>query len=137
MMHHSQPSSCSCKLLHQFHFSQKELTISYSRADENYNAGCALADTLLDPVTKDSVSPTDSSFSRALKYNGSLWDWYKNIDPSKGRRFEEAMIGFGSVLNYDAILNGGFVSDISSIVPDVFGCIRISVEGSTRRDKNM
>ena len=83
------------------------------------------------------MSPADSSFSRALKYNGSLWDWYKNIDPSKGRRFEEAMIGFGSVLNYDAILNGGFVSDISSIVPDLFGWIRISVEGSTHRDKDM
>ncbi|KAK7685213.1 hypothetical protein QCA50_011576 [Cerrena zonata] len=75
-------------------------------SDENYHAGCALADTLLDPVATSSSSPKDSPFSRALRYDGSLWDWYKDVDPEKGERFGQAMIGFSAILKYDSILNG-------------------------------
>ncbi|CAL1708128.1 unnamed protein product [Somion occarium] len=74
--------------------------------DDNYRAGTALSDTLSDATLTSSLSPNEAAWARAMNYQGSVWDWYKEVDPVKGKRSGQAMVGFGSVLKLDSIVNG-------------------------------
>ncbi|KAK7692880.1 hypothetical protein QCA50_004515 [Cerrena zonata] len=72
--------------------------------DENYHAGASLTDTLLHP---DPNFGNGSAFSRGLNFDGGgLWEFYQQVDPARGKRFDQAMVGHGAVIKFDAIVTG-------------------------------
>ena len=73
-----------------------------------------LTETLLDVKVTSSGDPKDSPFSRVMKYDGSLWDWYKDVNQERSAVFNRAMIGFGSMLDYDIRLGGMFRAVLQS-----------------------
>ena len=79
---------------------------NYIRTDEAYYAGAALADTLLDPELTSSMVASQAAFGRSMRYDGTLWDWHREVSPEKSRRFGRGMVGYASMLSYNTILNG-------------------------------
>ncbi|KAK7685214.1 hypothetical protein QCA50_011577 [Cerrena zonata] len=73
---------------------------------ETYYAGSALAGTLIDPKLTSSIVASEAAFGRAMKYNGTMWDWYRDVSPEKSKRFDRGMAGYGSMLHYDTVANG-------------------------------
>ena len=43
-----------------------------------------------------------------MGYDGTLWDWHREVSPEKSQRFGRGMVGYASMLSYNTILNGIF-----------------------------
>ena len=41
-----------------------------------------------------------------MRYDGTLWDWHREVSPEKSQRFGRSMAGYANMLSYDTILNG-------------------------------
>lgn len=79
---------------------------SLTSSDENLRASTALYDHLADAETTSSTASKFAPWSRAMGYDGNLWDFYQKVDPARGERFGVAMIGFSSLSKFDSMLHG-------------------------------
>ncbi|CAL1708127.1 unnamed protein product [Somion occarium] len=75
-------------------------------SDENLRAASAFYETLADPVTGPSPDSKHAPWSRAMGYDGNLWDFYQQVDPARGKRFGVSMVGFSSLSKFDSMLHG-------------------------------
>ncbi|CAL1713898.1 unnamed protein product [Somion occarium] len=74
--------------------------------DEAYLSGTSLASTLTDPHYGPSLNLNEASWNRAMNFKGTLWDFYKDVDPARGKRLAEAQVGFSHVLTFESVLHG-------------------------------